>query len=87
MGSGQILQGRVESIAAGIEDRDRSAGASLGTLAASSVTYIPPIVALVIGIFVGGEQINVLEYVAMLFVLIGVAVLQVGKRTVGSSSS
>ena len=29
MGSGQILQGRVESIAAGIEDRDRSAGATL----------------------------------------------------------
>jgi drug/metabolite transporter (DMT)-like permease len=61
--------------------------ASLGALAASSVTYIPPVVALVIGIFVGGEQINVLEYVAMLFVLIGVAVLQVGKQTVGSSSS
>jgi drug/metabolite transporter (DMT)-like permease len=61
--------------------------ASLGALAASGVTYIPPVVALVIGIFVGGEQINVLEYVAMLFVLIGVAVLQVGKRTVDSSSS
>ena len=29
MGSDQTLQGRVESIAAGIEDRDRSAGATL----------------------------------------------------------
>ena len=61
--------------------------ARLGALAASSVTYIPPVVALVIGIVVGGEEINVLEYIAMLFVLTGVAVLQVGKRTVDSSPS
>jgi multidrug resistance efflux pump len=29
MGSGHTLRGRVESVAAGIEDRDRSAGATL----------------------------------------------------------
>jgi len=29
MGSGHMLRGRVESVAAGIEDRDRSAGTSL----------------------------------------------------------
>ena len=40
-----------------------------------------------IGIIVAGEEINVIEYVAMLFVLTGVVVLQVGRRTVDSSSS
>jgi multidrug resistance efflux pump len=29
MGSSQVLQGKVESIAAGIEDRDRSSGSNL----------------------------------------------------------
>jgi len=40
-----------------------------------------------IGIIVAGEEINVIEHVAMLFVLTGVVVLQVGRRTVDSSSS
>ena len=55
--------------------------ANLGALAASSVTYIPPIVALVIGIFLVGEEISVLGYVAMLRILSGVAVLQLNKPT------
>ncbi|VIO68270.1 hypothetical protein CI1B_20390 [Bradyrhizobium ivorense] len=55
--------------------------ANLGALAASSVTYIPPIVSLVIGILLAGECIDALECVAVLLVLSGVAVLQLGKRT------
>ncbi|WP_208738502.1 EamA family transporter [Bradyrhizobium vignae] len=55
--------------------------ANLGALAASSVTYIPPIVSLVIGILVAGESIDALECVAVVFVLAGVAALQLGKRT------
>jgi drug/metabolite transporter (DMT)-like permease len=55
--------------------------ANLGALAASSVTYIPPVVALLIGIFVVGEEVNFLEYLAMLLVLSGVAVLQLGSNS------
>jgi drug/metabolite transporter (DMT)-like permease len=54
--------------------------ANLGALAASSVTYIPPVVALVIGVFLAGEVINPLGYVAIILILSGVAVLQFGSR-------
>jgi drug/metabolite transporter (DMT)-like permease len=50
--------------------------ANLGAIAASSVTYIPPVVALVIGVFFAGDQINLLGYVAMMVILSGVAMLQ-----------
>lgn len=52
--------------------------ANLGALAASSVAYIPPVVALVIGILFAGDEINPLGYVAMMLILSGVAVLQLG---------
>lgn len=55
--------------------------ANLGALAASSVTYIPPIVSLVIGILLAGESIDAIECVAVVLVLSGVAVLQLGRRT------
>ena len=54
--------------------------ANLGALAASSVTYIPPVVALVIGVVLVGDEINTLGYVAMLLILFGVAILQLGSR-------
>lgn len=54
--------------------------ANLGALAASSVTYIPPVVALVIGVFLAGDVINPLGYVAMILILSGVALLQFGSR-------
>ena len=54
--------------------------ANLGALVASSVTYIPPVVALVIGVVLVGDEINALAYVAMLLILSGVAVLQIGSR-------
>jgi hypothetical protein len=54
--------------------------ANLGALAASSVTYISPVVALVIGVFLVDDVINPPGYVAMMFILSGVAVLQLGSR-------
>ncbi|MGY2286506.1 DMT family transporter [Pseudomonas gingeri] len=49
---------------------------SLGAIAASSVTYIPPIVALLIGVFLAGEHLNTPALLAILFILAGVACLQ-----------
>jgi drug/metabolite transporter (DMT)-like permease len=55
--------------------------ANLSAVAASSVTYIPPAVALVIGVFLVGDEIKPLGYVAMILILSGVAVLQFGSRS------
>jgi drug/metabolite transporter (DMT)-like permease len=54
--------------------------ANLGAIASSSVTYIPPVVALVIGVFLAGDEIDPLGYVAMMVILSGIAVLQLGGR-------
>jgi len=53
---------------------------NLGAVAAAGVTYIPPVVALVIGVFLAGEVIHPLGYLAMVFILWGVALLQYGSR-------
>ncbi|MCB1809626.1 MAG: DMT family transporter [Candidatus Competibacteraceae bacterium] len=47
----------------------------LGAVRASSVTYIPPIVALLIGALLVGEEIQVIDYVATLFIFFGVIML------------
>ena len=60
--------------------------AKLGALAASSVTYIPPVVALIIGVFLAGEKADAFGYFAILFILAGVAILQFGKRAEMASS-
>lgn len=57
---------------------------NLGALAASSVTYVPPVVALLIGVVFVGETIHPLGYVAMILILAGVALLQFGGRRLGS---
>jgi drug/metabolite transporter (DMT)-like permease len=54
--------------------------ANLGAVGSSGVTYIPPVVALVIGRFLVGDEINPIAYVAMVLILSGVAVLQFGSR-------
>ena len=53
---------------------------NLGAIAAAGVTYIPPVVALLIGIFLVGDTINLTSYAAMILILSGVAVLQFGSR-------
>lgn len=54
----------------------------LGALTASGVTYIPPVVALVIGVIFVGEDIGLVEYAAIFLIMSGVAILQVaGKKS------
>ncbi|MBN3763823.1 DMT family transporter [Burkholderia sp. Ac-20365] len=52
----------------------------LGALAASSVTYIPPVVALSIGVLFAHEPIRPLDLLAMLCILGGVFLLQSGRN-------
>ena len=52
----------------------------LGAVSAAGVTYIPPVVALVIGVFFVGDTIHPIGYAAMILILSGVAVLQLGSR-------
>jgi drug/metabolite transporter (DMT)-like permease len=52
----------------------------LGAVAAAGVTYIPPVVALVIGVVLVGDTIHPTGYAAMILILSGVAVLQIGSR-------
>lgn len=53
---------------------------ALGAVTASSVTYIPPVVALAIGWFLVAEPLHVLDAVAVLLILSGVAVLRLPSR-------
>jgi drug/metabolite transporter (DMT)-like permease len=53
---------------------------NLGAVTAAGVTYIPPVVALVIGVFLVGDTIHSMGYVAMILILSGVALLQLGSR-------
>jgi drug/metabolite transporter (DMT)-like permease len=58
----------------------------LGALTASSVNYVPPVVALVIGVL-AGEAIDPLGYVAAGLILLGVALLQWGGSRAGAPSA
>ena len=48
----------------------------LGAIAASSVTYIPPVVALLIGSLLVGEPIEIVDYLATFLIFIGVFLLK-----------
>lgn len=52
----------------------------LGAVAASGVTYVPPVVALLIGYFSIGEPIGLIDVGAMAAILAGVGLLQSGRR-------
>ena len=54
--------------------------ARLGAVAASGVTYLPPVVALLIGVLVAGDSIAPSAVLAVALILAGVAVLQLGGR-------
>ena len=51
----------------------------LGAVAASGVTYIPPVVALIIGVLWVGDPVRPLDWIAMAAILAGVGVLQSGR--------
>jgi drug/metabolite transporter (DMT)-like permease len=59
----------------------------LGAVAAAGVTYIPPVVALLIGVFVAGDVIHPLGYVAMVLILSAVALLQYGSHRASVSKA
>jgi len=48
----------------------------LGAIAASSVTYIPPVVALLIGSLLVGEPIEMVDYAATFLIFFGVFLLK-----------
>ncbi|MBN3786007.1 DMT family transporter [Burkholderia sp. Ac-20353] len=52
----------------------------LGAVAASSVTYIPPVVALIMGSMIAHEPIGAVETLAMVAILGGVFLLQSGRQ-------
>ncbi|MGI4745639.1 MAG: DMT family transporter [Janthinobacterium lividum] len=53
--------------------------ARLGAIAASGVTYVPPVVALLIGFLSVGEPVRLLDVGAMVAILAGVGLLQAGR--------
>ncbi|MGP5174330.1 EamA family transporter [Psychrobacter immobilis] len=52
---------------------------SLGSVRAAGATYIAPIVAVIIGVIVG-ENITILEIIALILILGGVLLVQTGRR-------
>ncbi|PLW76350.1 DMT family transporter [Cohaesibacter celericrescens] len=52
---------------------------TLGAVAASAVTYIPPVVALLIGVFLVGEPIQLSSYFATALIFVGVFLLKGSK--------
>ena len=63
----------------------RTAVDRLGAVAASGVTYIPPVVALGIGAWLAGEPVRASDIVAMAAILLGVGVLQSGRKIANTS--
>ena len=51
------------------------------------VTYIPPVVALLTGAVLVGDDIDPFTYVAMILILSGVAALQFGTLRVGAHTA
>lgn len=49
---------------------------NLGAIVASSVTYIPPVVALFVGFFIAGETIKITDWLGMIIILSGVYILK-----------
>jgi drug/metabolite transporter (DMT)-like permease len=52
----------------------------LGAIAASGVTYIPPVVALFIGVALVGEPVHFIDAIATAAILAGVGILQSGRN-------
>ncbi|WP_025153318.1 DMT family transporter [Morganella morganii] len=53
---------------------------NLGAVVASSVTYIPPVVALIVGFLAANEQLGVTEILSMVLIMSGVFLLQRSSR-------
>ena len=53
----------------------------MGAVGASTVTYLPPVVALLIGALLVGEPIETRDYLATALILAGVVLLNTRPRT------
>ncbi len=53
---------------------------TMGALKASSITYIPPVVALFIGFFIVGEDIKVIDFIATGLIFLGVFLINKRKK-------
>ena len=53
----------------------------MGAIAASSVTYVPPVVALAIGALLVGEEITATDYFAVTLIFLGVILLTFNKKS------
>jgi drug/metabolite transporter (DMT)-like permease len=58
----------------------------LGAIAASGVTYIPPVVALIIGVALVGEPVQLVDIAATVAILAGVGILQSGRTIVAAKA-
>ena len=54
----------------------------LGAVKASAVTYIPPVIALLIGVFLAREPVQAQDLIAVAAILGGVYILQTGRQQV-----
>ncbi len=59
----------------------------MGAVRASTVTYLPPLVALVIGCALAREPFRALDIVAMIIILCGVYVIQFPEAVIESSAN
>jgi drug/metabolite transporter (DMT)-like permease len=59
----------------------------LGAVAASSVTYIPPVIALLLGLSIGHEPMRPLDLLAMAAIFAGVYLLQSRRRAMPAAAS
>jgi drug/metabolite transporter (DMT)-like permease len=59
----------------------------LGALAAASVTYIPPVVALLIGVLWAGEPVHAMDLLAVAAILGGVYIVQTGRARAAATPS
>lgn len=53
----------------------------LGALKASSITYIPPVVALIIGFFIVGEDLKFMDFMATAVIFLGVFLINKEKKS------
>ena len=51
-----------------------------GAVSTASVAYIPPVVALIIGAIIAGENITLLEYIATALIFMGVVLINFRKK-------
>ena len=55
---------------------------TMGAIKASSVTYIPPVIALLIGVLIVKEDIKFIDYMATIFIFTGVFLINIKSKSI-----